>query len=160
MPTLTHSLTHSLTLSLHTPPHPTPPYPTPLPLLPPPLPFLTYFQVLVPKGTDLTLPAFALHKDAQSWGPDVLEFNPDRWAQKRPFKRGSFIPFSDGPRSCVGRHYAMMESVTALAVILSRFEFRLAPGYKWKTVFTGFGLRPINENSGSIGVEVTVHERV
>ena len=39
-----------------------------------------------------------------------------------------YIPFSGGPRKCVGDQFAMMEAIIAMAVALKRFEFRLTPG--------------------------------
>ena len=41
-----------------------------------------------------------------------------------PAKR--FIPFSDGPRDCVGRNLATMNITAALATLLGHFSFRLA----------------------------------
>ena len=38
-----------------------------------------------------------------------------------------FIPFSGGPRKCVGDQFALMEAVVALAVLLRRFDFALVP---------------------------------
>ena len=38
-----------------------------------------------------------------------------------------FIPFSGGPRKCVGDQFAMMEAVIALALIVRRFDFSLVP---------------------------------
>ncbi len=38
-----------------------------------------------------------------------------------------FIPFSGGPRKCVGDQFALMEAVVALAVLLKRFDFELVP---------------------------------
>lgn len=40
--------------------------------------------------------------------------------------RGSYVPFSDGPRSCLGRRIAMVELVAALAVIFQRYSVELA----------------------------------
>lgn len=40
----------------------------------------------------------------------------------------SYIPFSGGPRKCVGDQFAIMEAVVALAVLLKRFDFELVPG--------------------------------
>ena len=37
-----------------------------------------------------------------------------------------FIPFSDGPRDCVGRNLATMNIAAALALLLAHFKFRLA----------------------------------
>ena len=41
-----------------------------------------------------------------------------------PAKR--FIPFSDGPRDCVGRNLATMNITAVLATLLGHFSFRLA----------------------------------
>ncbi|GAB1315066.1 Cytochrome P450 monooxygenase [Madurella fahalii] len=40
--------------------------------------------------------------------------------------RGSYIPFSDGPRSCLGRRIAMVEMNAALAVIFQQYSIELA----------------------------------
>ena len=40
----------------------------------------------------------------------------------------SFIPFSGGPRKCVGDQFALLEAVTALAVLISRYDFAAVPG--------------------------------
>ncbi|KAK3326364.1 cytochrome P450 [Apodospora peruviana] len=52
-------------------------------------------------------------------------------AMYRPV-RGSFIPFSDGPRSCLGRRIAMVEMIAALAVIFQKFSIELAVD-EWAT---------------------------
>lgn len=40
--------------------------------------------------------------------------------------RGSFVPFSDGPRSCLGRRIAQVEMLAALAVLFQRYSIELA----------------------------------
>lgn len=40
--------------------------------------------------------------------------------------RGSFIPFSDGPRSCLGRRIAQVEMLAAMAVLFQRYSVELA----------------------------------
>jgi len=43
-------------------------------------------------------------------------------------KRGiTFMPFSEGPRNCVGQSLAKMEVLTLLAKLLSNFRLELAP---------------------------------
>lgn len=39
-----------------------------------------------------------------------------------------YIPFSGGPRKCVGDQFALMEAVVALSVLLKRFDVQLVPG--------------------------------
>lgn len=41
-----------------------------------------------------------------------------------------YIPFSGGPRKCVGDQFALMEAVVALAVVLKRFTFKAVPGHE------------------------------
>lgn len=40
--------------------------------------------------------------------------------------RGSYLPFSDGPRSCLGRRIAMVEMAAVLAVMFQRYSIELA----------------------------------
>jgi cytochrome P450 len=52
---------------------------------------------------------------------DPMEFKPDRF--NRPFEhQNAFIPFSGGPRNCIGQHMAMMEVRIALVEILKRYK--------------------------------------
>ena len=41
-------------------------------------------------------------------------------------QKGAFIPFSEGPRSCIGRRFAQTEILTVLAVIFSQYSVELA----------------------------------
>lgn len=41
-------------------------------------------------------------------------------------ERGSYIPFSDGPRSCLGRRIAQVEIIAALAVLFRDYSLELA----------------------------------
>lgn len=38
-----------------------------------------------------------------------------------------FIPFSGGPRKCVGDQFALLEATVALAIFLQRLNFELVP---------------------------------
>ena len=40
--------------------------------------------------------------------------------------RGAFIPFSDGPRSCLGRRIAQVEMLATLAVVFQKYSVELA----------------------------------
>ena len=64
-----------------------------------------------PPGTALSVPAYTIHHSKEIWGSDADEFVPERWEEKRLTSRQkeAFIPFSYGPRACVGRNVAEME---------------------------------------------------
>lgn len=63
-----------------------------------------------------------------------------------------FIPFSGGPRKCVGDQFALMEAVVALAVLLKRFDFKLLPDQDIGMT-TGATIHTQN------GLFMTIHER-
>ena len=44
----------------------------------------------------------------------------------------SYYPFVDGPRICIGIHFAMMETMLILATVMSAFRLELAPGQTLK----------------------------
>lgn len=41
-----------------------------------------------------------------------------------------FIPFSGGPRKCVGDQFALLEAIVALAIFLQKMNFELVPDQK------------------------------
>ena len=41
-----------------------------------------------------------------------------------------FIPFSGGPRKCVGDQFALLEAVVALSVFIQQMDFKLVPDQK------------------------------
>ena len=41
-----------------------------------------------------------------------------------------FIPFSGGPRKCVGDQFALLEAIVALTIFLQNMNFELVPDQK------------------------------
>jgi cytochrome P450 family 6 len=60
-------------------------------------------KIVIPAGTSVMIPTFALHNDERFWeNPDKFDperFTPENIKQRHPF---TFIPFSEGPRICIG----------------------------------------------------------
>ncbi|KAG6492449.1 cytochrome P450 734A6-like [Zingiber officinale] len=86
----------------------------------------------IPQGTELLIPIMGLHHDAELWGPDVAQFNPERFANgaaRAARHPTAFIPFGLGSRMCIGQNLALLEAKITIAVLLQRFSFRLAPSY-------------------------------
>ncbi|KAC9216387.1 hypothetical protein E3N88_46175 [Mikania micrantha] len=89
-------------------------------------------NLTLPPGTLLLLHLMLIHYDANLWGDDVNEFNPERFAKgasKAAKEPSSYFPFGGGPRVCVGRTFALLEAKAALVMILRRFSFKLSPSY-------------------------------
>ena len=76
----------------------------------------------------LYLCQYVTHRTSRYF-PDPASFNPDRFrpgeAAKRP--RFAYFPFGGGTRQCIGEHFALLEGVTVLALLLRRFRFQLYP---------------------------------
>lgn len=64
----------------------------------------------------------------ESSGGGDLNINESSDTSERLFKpvKGSYIPFSDGYRSCIGRRFAQVEVLAALAVIFQQYSVELA----------------------------------
>nr|WIT94155.1 cytochrome P450 monooxygenase CYP4G341 [Euwallacea interjectus] len=80
-------------------------------------------DIILPAGATIIIAQFGVHRLAEYY-PDPDKFNPDNFLPERAAARHyySFIPFSAGPRSCVGRKYAMLKLKILLSTILRNFK--------------------------------------
>ncbi|RUS15912.1 cytochrome P450 [Jimgerdemannia flammicorona] len=85
----------------------------------------------IPKGTILIIAPTVIHRLPRIWGEDVLEFRPERWFEKPAMDVGpyEYLPFSVGPRHCIGYKLALMEMKVILGILITRFEFAEVPGW-------------------------------
>ncbi|MEL6804329.1 MAG: cytochrome P450 [Bacteroidota bacterium] len=76
----------------------------------------------IPKGTNCSLFIHLIHRHPDIWDePD--RFDPDRWAsdERARVPPYAFIPFSAGPRNCIGQRFAMQELKVVAAKFFRRF---------------------------------------
>ncbi|XP_015111116.1 cytochrome P450 4g15 [Diachasma alloeum] len=79
----------------------------------------------VPAGCTVVVGTFKMHRQPHIYpNPDV--FNPDNFLPEKTANRHyyAFVPFSAGPRSCVGRKYAMLKLKILLSTILRNFRVK------------------------------------
>jgi cytochrome P450 len=69
----------------------------------------------IPAGTTCVVAQWILHRRAEAWR-DPETFDPTRFHSGHQPR--AFMPFGAGHRSCVGRDFALMEMILALALIL------------------------------------------
>nr|QGP73853.1 cytochrome P450 monooxygenase CYP4E21 [Liriomyza trifolii] len=78
----------------------------------------------VPKGSSIGLLIIAMGYREESF-EDPHKFNPERFDIARnsdTFNPFSYIPFSAGPRNCVGQKFAMLELKTVVSKLVRCFE--------------------------------------
>lgn len=62
----------------------------------------------VKKGQTVIYSILGVHKRKDIWGEDAEEFVPERWDGRKI--DWSYVPFSGGPRICIGREYRPFSS--------------------------------------------------
>jgi cytochrome P450 len=103
-------------------------------------------KVVVPEDCQISIVLPAAHRNPNYWpteggaADDLDTFRPRRWfttieanhiTNEKPTElfrppRGAFLPFSDGPRSCIGRRFAQIEIVAVLASIFLTHSIELS----------------------------------
>ncbi|KAL6418314.1 hypothetical protein ACFW04_012207 [Cataglyphis niger] len=77
---------------------------------------------IIPGGTNLFLNIYGVHRDPNFW-PNPEVFDPDRFLPERIQKRHpySYLPFSAGPRNCIGQRFGLLELKAMIAPLIHNF---------------------------------------
>ncbi|XP_031617885.1 probable cytochrome P450 313a4 [Contarinia nasturtii] len=64
-------------------------------------------EVTIPKGTEYIMDIWNMHRTRSNWKFDATKFNPENFFPQNALPRHpySYIPFSAGPRNCIGIKY-------------------------------------------------------
>ena len=87
----------------------------------PPAPFL-YRRGRDPYAVVVSI--WGMHRHPHFWDRPG-EFMPERWLSVNADPR-AYMPFGLGPRTCIGRRFALIQSRASLVEILQRFELKPA----------------------------------
>lgn len=85
-------------------------------------------DLVIRKGTPCIIPIFGLQRDADIF-KDPLTYRPERFLNnpKGSEVAGSyFLPFGEGSRVCIGHKMGKQNTKFQLALLLSKFNFKLA----------------------------------
>ncbi len=80
----------------------------------------------IPAGADIFLSPYYLHRNTDYWD-DVDEFRPQRFTAEEEKQRHKFcyLPFSAGPRRCIGDFFATAEMQIHIGLMAQKFRFEL-----------------------------------
>jgi cytochrome P450 len=78
-------------------------------------------SIYVPKGAQVSMSYFALHRDPAVFGADVEEFRPERWDHIKP-DQWEYLPFGGGNRACLGQQKVLVEAAYVILRMASTFD--------------------------------------
>ncbi|XP_046482187.1 probable cytochrome P450 6a13 [Neodiprion pinetum] len=83
-------------------------------------------NVVLPVGSKCIIPIYALHHDPEFW-PNPSKFDPERFSEEGKAKQTpyTFMPFSIGPRTCIGSRFAEQQTKVGILTMLDKFKIIL-----------------------------------
>jgi cytochrome P450 len=84
---------------------------------------LQYENYFIPKGSKVMLNLQGVHHDPEFW-PDPLAYKPERFLEEvKPY---TFVPFTEGPRMCLGQYLSLLESKIVLSLLVYKYDFKVS----------------------------------
>ncbi|OAP63844.1 hypothetical protein AYL99_03071 [Fonsecaea erecta] len=102
----------------------------------------------IPTNTIIYVNTVSLHLDPSTWGDDATTFRPSRWFVSPPadvvapsrthpdytiaqalrtMPKGTYLPWSSGPRSCPGQKMSQVEFVSVFMTIFAHYRCEAVP---------------------------------
>lgn len=95
----------------------------------------------IPAGAHLMLSIYHVHRHPDFWEAPT-EYRPERFLGEASERhKYAYLPFSLGPRTCIGNTFSLCESSLVLARICQRFRVEVEPGFR-VTMAASTVLRP------------------
>ncbi|KAG6816197.1 hypothetical protein H0H87_007828 [Tephrocybe sp. NHM501043] len=93
-------------------------------------------SIFVGKGTNVRVQTATMNQSAVIWGTDAKSFIPNRWLDGSVTQHRSseiqgyrhLLTFSDGPRICLGKTFAITELKIVLLVLIKNYKFEMPEG--------------------------------
>ncbi|KAF1924654.1 cytochrome P450 [Didymella exigua CBS 183.55] len=92
--------------------------------------------VLVPKGSYVAWHMYSMQRRSDLFGADADAFRPERWLEPG-FRPGwAFVPFSGGPRVCIGQSFALTEAMYVVVRLVQGFDIERRDFDAWREKFS------------------------
>ncbi|GLB33173.1 putative cytochrome p450 [Lyophyllum shimeji] len=93
-------------------------------------------SIFIASGTNIRIPTASINRSEALWGQDAKVFVPDRWLDGSVSQQLAseiqghrhILTFADGPRTCLGKSFALAEFKAVLSVLIRNFSFELPDG--------------------------------
>ncbi|CAG8781606.1 4341_t:CDS:2, partial [Cetraspora pellucida] len=72
-------------------------------------------NITIPKGVKITVNLWQIHRNPNVWN-DADKFIPERFMNPEKETKSNWVPFSSGPRNCLGQNFSMMEQKIIIAM--------------------------------------------
>ncbi|GBB96425.1 hypothetical protein RclHR1_02750017 [Rhizophagus clarus] len=113
-------------------------------------------EYVLPEKSIIRVSNYAVHHDPKYWD-EPYKFDPERWlTNEKKNCQHSYIPFSLGPRNCVGQNFSVMEQRIIIVMFLLKYEWSLPENSIHKddlVLSSSFLFRPKN-------LEINIKERI
>ena len=87
---------------------------------------------IIPKGTDVYIHPYIIHRQEDCW-ENPEEFIPERHVADEgvePRNAYALVPFSAGPRNCIGQKFAILEEKCVVAMVLRKLKLTVVKDQK------------------------------
>lgn len=105
----------------------------------------------VPGGVVVSVPTYSLLRD-ESVFSHATQYDPDRWmtddADLKTRMNKNHLPFSTGPRACIGRNIAYFEQIVVIATLAKFYDCIIPEGFQLKTE------ERFNSNAGDLFINI------
>lgn len=103
----------------------------------------------IDEGVTVSVPTYSLLRDENVFDR-AGEYIPDRWftedREKHRLMMKNHLPFSTGPRACIGRNISYFEQLLVIATLVRTFDFEMADDFEISTI------ERFNSNPGELVV--------
>ncbi|KAI6026788.1 cytochrome P450 [Pisolithus microcarpus] len=123
-------------------------------------------SIAVERGTVIGISIPCMNRSEAIWGPDAKVFKPERWLEPDGITKKAqevkghrhVLTFSDGPRTCIGKLFAVAEIKMVILTVIKNFVLEMRDGPDTKVEMTrGIKMRP--KVSGEDGIKVPLRVR-
>ncbi|KAL4063873.1 cytochrome P450 [Scleroderma yunnanense] len=118
-------------------------------------------DLFVPRGAFVGIPIIFINRSDTLWGADAKDFRPERWLETNGITKQAqelqgyrhLLTFGDGPKTCLGKLFAIIEVKTVLWVVVKNFVLEMKDGPDTQ-VANGQGILPRPSIVGEAGTEI------